>query len=151
MPNMPIVWLATLSILLALPTTKAVADKPASHCIKASVERGSAVEPKGWLTNTCAGPVAVVYGFDTKYDGARKKKPWCGNEGDYFNEHFVGSKGEVLDPGERIGVGYYFEPGVRFGVYWAACEIDTSANNAVFFLIESSNFKFSASCDFECQ
>lgn len=152
MLHLTIARLAILSFLLVtLSAVHAVADKPNFHCIKATAVQGSAAENKGWLTNTCTVPVAVVFGFDTKFDGTRKTKPWCIFEGDYGNEHPAGAKGQILGAGERIGVGYYFEPGVRFGVFWAACEIDTSANNGAFILLDAPYVAFDASCGFECQ
>ncbi|MCU0906071.1 MAG: hypothetical protein MUF73_01195 [Rhodobacteraceae bacterium] len=143
--------LSSFVCLFGAAEQAAAADVPASHCIEVSAFRGGATAAKGVLTNTCDLHVAVVYGFDTKFDGTRKVRPWCQYEGDYGNEHAVGRKGQILDPGEQLSVGHSFPPDIRFGVHWAACAIDTSANNAVFFLIESPYFAFDGTCGFECQ
>lgn len=141
-----------IAILLLFGSFSATVAAPAEHCIKPGVNKGAVQgEFKGWLKNVCDYRVSVVYGFDKKFDGTPKASPWCRNDGDYGNEHPVEDTGQIYEPGERKGIGAQFERGVAFDVGWAACDIDTSANNTVNFLTETPIFEFEANCKYRCR
>ena len=146
--------LAILPLLLwALQTTVSFAQG-LGDCIEIVAIRGAAEnQAKGYLINNCDKHVAVVFGYDKKFDGTPKANPWCKPEDDYvyLEEHITGSQGPILDPGETLSVGYGFKESAKFNVSWAACEIDTSKNNSVFFLMTSPYFRFNATCKHECE
>lgn len=123
-------------------------SQSAKECVQ-FVPNPNATETQflGWLKNTCDMPIGVVHDFGLNPDGTPKQEPWC-NARLSSQAYLHGA--DLLDPGESLGIGWALK-GRAKKVYWAACTVDTSKNNAVYFIQEEPAFLFYPSCDYDCQ
>lgn len=102
----------------------------------------------GWLVNNCADKhVAVVHQFDVDVYGNKQGDPWCA--GRPRNEWHLPTA-DILEPGEKLGVGWLLY-GLAKRMEVAACEVDTSKNNEVFFIMQQPEFLFEADCKYQCR
>ena len=102
----------------------------------------------GWLVNNCADKhVAVVHQFDFVVIDNKYGAPWCA--GGLRNEWHLPTA-DILEPGEKLGVGWLLY-GLAKRMEVAACEVDTSKNNEVFFIMQQPEFLFEADCKYQCR
>lgn len=101
----------------------------------------------GWIKNDCPFPIAVVHDFGLNPDRTPKDGPWCTGR---IHQEASLQDADLLDSSESIGVGWGLK-GTATDIYWAACSVDTSANNAVNFLMQEPEFRFFPNCSYECE
>lgn len=137
----------TLTGIVAIPQARAE-TRPVEDCVGFTENLEATTDQYlGWLRNICEEPIAVVHDFGLNPDGSPKDGPWCS---DRMSDTAYLQNANLLDPGETLGVGWRLK-GVATAVHWAACTVDTSRNNSVFFLQLEPEFRFLPSCNFECE
>lgn len=141
--------LGCLSALAVLSSASAMArSRDAKDCIGfIRNEQPSKETVLGWLVNNCPDRhVAVVHEFDVDVYGNRREGPWCRNPSGQWHLPVA----NILEPGEKLGVGWQLH-GLAERLDIAACEVDTSKNNSVFFILQQPEFLFEADCSYQCR
>lgn len=145
----PVLMLSGLAVAGLVSVSPAgAASQSVMKCVLFT-ENANATEGQylGWIENDCPFPIAVVHDFGLNPDRTPKQGEWCA--GRVHHEASL-QDADLLDPAESIGVGWGLN-GVATDIFWAACSVDTSANNSVNFLMQEPQFRFFPNCNYECE
>lgn len=139
------------SVALALCLSEPIA-RAESRSVKECVQfipnpNATGNQVLGWLKNVCDSPIGVIHDLGLNPDGTPKPEPWCSG---WISSEAALHGANLLDPQEMLGIGWTFK-GRAKKVYWAACTVDTSKNNSVYFIQQEPAFRFHPNCDYECE